>query len=345
MKIKPVLLILLHIGVWAFLFLFPLLIMDSPRFRASYLERSLIPMVFYIGLFYLNYFYFVQNLLFKRKYWQFVLPNIGIIAASAFTILYLYILIFHGGEMPEGRRGKPFPWMLVIIKDIFFFSMIVGFSIAIRATNRIFKEEKRREKEQSERLKSELTYLKYQLQPHFFFNTLNNIYALIDAFPDRAKGTVLKLSKLMRYVLYKSEEPRVHLKAEMNFIQNYVELMRIRYADHVQIEVHLPEADLNEEVPPLLIVPLLENAFKHGVDAMKESFIKIEIQLNEENLDIQIQNSYFPKNEEDESGSGIGLENLRKRLDLLYLEHEYSFDYQLNAGVYLSHLKLKRKAK
>lgn len=302
-------------------------------------------MCFYIVVFYLNYFYLVQNLLFKRKYWQFILPNIGIIIASAFTILYLYILIFHGGEIPEGRGGKPFPWILIIIKDVFFFSMIVGFSIAIRATNRIFKEEKRREKEQSERLKSELTYLKYQLQPHFFFNTLNNIYALIDAFPDRAKDTVLKLSKLMRYVLYKSEEPTVSLKAEIDFIQNYVELMRIRYAEHVQIKVDLPKADLREQIPPLLIVPLLENAFKHGVDATKKSFIKIEIILNEEDLDIKIQNSYFPKNEEDESGSGIGLENLRKRLDLLYFEDEYSFDYQVNAGVYQSHLILKRKVK
>jgi two-component system sensor histidine kinase AlgZ len=341
MKIKPVLHILLHIGIWAFLLFFPLLLIDSPKFRATYFERSIMPMSFYVVVFYFNYFYLIQNQLFKRKYWQFVLSNLAIIFIGALTILYLYLLIFHGGEMPETRKGRPFPWMLVVIKDVFFCSMIAGFSIAIRATNRIFKEEKRREKEESERLKSELTYLKYQLQPHFFFNTLNNIYALIDAFPDRAKDTVLKLSKLMRYILYKSEDTAVGLKQEMDFIRNYVELMRIRYADHVKIEMHLVDADLSTKVPPLLIVPLLENAFKHGVDATQESKILINIQQEEDLLNITIENSYFPKSDEDESGSGIGLENLKKRLDLLYPQGDYQFSHQLKEGLYQTILKIK----
>ncbi len=340
MKLKPILLTLLHIGIWAFLFFFPLLLVDSPKFQATYWKRSLIPMLFYALVFYFNYFYLVDYKLFKRKYGQFVAIDVLLIVMSAFSILYLYILIFHGGEIPEPKKGRSFPWMLVVIKDIFFFSMVVGFAIAIRATNRIFKEEKRREQEESERLKSELTYLKYQLQPHFFFNTLNNIYALIDAFPDRAKDTVLKLSKLMRYVLYKSTEPKVPLQAELDFIQNYVELMRIRYANHVQIEMQLPKIDQGYQIPPLLIVPLLENAFKHGVDATKKSFITIELAIEKDDFNIIIQNSYFPKNDTDESGSGIGLENLKKRLDLLYHPKDYTFAHQQEGEIYQTHLSL-----
>ena len=142
---------------------------------------------------------------------------------------------------------------------------------------------------------------------HFLFNTLNNIYSLIQLDPDRAQQTVHDLSRLLRYVLYDSSRPTVPLKAEMDFLGNYIELMRIRLPRHVRLDVSLPENPSHTLVAPLLFISLVENAFKHGVSNDRPSFIDIDIREEEGVLACRIENSFFPKSEADRSGSGIGL--------------------------------------
>ena len=195
----------------------------------------------------------------------------------------------------EERKVKKFPIDLQISRVLFPLLMSLGFAIAIRSTLKSKSEENERKKIENEHLKSEITYLKYQIQPHFFFNTLNNIYALIDNHPKNAKDVLHRLSKLMRYILYQTTNQNVSLIEEITFIENYVELMKIRTASNVSISLKKPLSVPGIQIPPLLFIPLVENSFKHGIDPILLSTIIIEFSLTTDNLVFIAQNSFFPK--------------------------------------------------
>lgn len=191
-------------------------------------------------------------------------------------------------------------------------------SIAVRLTIGWYEAENRRKKQENEHLKSELTYLRYQLQPHFFFNTLNNIYALVEKDAALAQQSIHHLSKLMRYLLYESGTTEVPLAKEIAFVRDYVSLMQLRVPQQTDIQTYFPAILPDRLLAPLLFVSLVENAFKHGLHASTPSFIHLRLQLDEQRIRFTVENSNHPKTEEDKSGSGIGLENLKKRLRILY---------------------------
>ena len=196
-----------------------------------------------------------------------------------------------------------------------------------------------RELEKS-RAEAELQNLKSQLNPHFLFNTLNNIYSLIAFSPERAQEAVHDLSRLLRYVLYDSSQPMVPLEKELDFIRNYVELMRIRLPEHVKLTTDISAATPETQVAPLLFISLIENAFKHGVSHNKPSFIDLKIHQEGTRIVCSIRNSDFPKdNGQDKSGSGIGLQNLSRRLELLYPSH-HIFTYGQKGDEYVCLLEL-----
>jgi LytS/YehU family sensor histidine kinase len=214
---------------------------------------------------------------------------------------------------------------LFIYSDFILFSVPVVFSIAVKTTERWIKTEVERKEAVTIKLESELQHLKYQLQPHFFFNSLNNIYSLVDTSPEQAKQTIHSLSKLMRYLLYQTNDEKVSLKNEIQFITNYIELMKLRFTENTKIEYDFPVLKTDLQVVPLLFISLIENAFKHGVSASQESEISFKMSIDEKRIDFSIQNHNFPKTETDKSGSGIGLQNMKKRLQLLYPgKHEFS---------------------
>ena len=173
---------------------------------------------------------------------------------------------------------------------------------------------------EKERTQAELKNLKNQLNPHFLFNTLNSIYALIQVNPQQAQYAVHSLSHMLRYVLYENNQNFISLDKEFAFMRNYVELMSLRLAsDRVHLKIDIPEDGMGYMVAPLLFITLIENAFKHGISPSEESFINISFRIAEsDTLICTIENSYFPKTDNDRSGSGIGLANLRKRLNLIY---------------------------
>ena len=184
------------------------------------------------------------------------------------------------------------------------------------------------------RTQAELQNLKSQLNPHFLFNTLNNIYSLIQLDTDRAQQAVHDLSRLLRYVLYDSSSPYVPLAAEVDFLRDYIELMRIRQPRHVQVFVSLPATPSQRPVAPLLFISLVENAFKHGVDNDRPSYVTIDLHESGDQLICRIKNSYFPKSgDSDRSGSGIGLSNLTRRLEMLY-PGRHTFEYGQNGEAY-----------
>ena len=199
-----------------------------------------------------------------------------------------------------------------------------------------FRDEEMLKELEHQRLQSELQYLKYQINPHFFMNTLNNIHALVDIDTGKAKSTIVELSKLMRYVLYEASNKTILLSREVQFLKNYIALMSLRYTNKVSIQMDFPVEVPEVQIPPLLFVSFVENAFKHGVSYRSESFIHVLMQLDEGNrLSFRCSNSN--NGSADEQHHGIGLENIRKRLRLLFgndytlsiTEEEHKFDVLL----------------
>ena len=182
--------------------------------------------------------------------------------------------------------------------------------------------------------------LRSQIDPHFLFNTLNNIYSLIQIDPAQAQEAVHDLSGMLRYVLYESQKDTVPLAKECEFLNEYVKLMGARLTSGVKLEVSLPSSLSNRQIAPLLFIPLVENAFKHGISDTDESFIRIELKEDGEYVTCLVENSCFPKDDTDRSGSGIGITNLKRRLDLLY-PGAYSFEYGRVQSVYRSLLRIR----
>jgi len=202
--------------------------------------------------------------------------------------------------------------------------LLVGFDTGLKISMRWANLEQEKFKLQKESVENQMAFLRNQVSPHFFMNTLNNIHALIDIDADEAKESIIKLSKLMRHLLYDSEEKLTPIKKEVEFIQSYIELMRLRFTDKVNIEVDIPDDIPDKSIPPLLFTSLLENAFKHGISYNQTSFVKIVMSFSENRLNFTIENSNHPR--DTEASSGIGIENTKKRLSLLYKDN---FDLEI----------------
>lgn len=167
-------------------------------------------------------------------------------------------------------------------------------------------------------LERQLEYLKYQVNPHFFMNTLNNIHALVDIDPERAKTTIVELSKMMRYILYEGSNRLIPLPREVQFLSNYVQLMRLRYSDKVSISMSAPSNLPDVMIPPLLLIMFVENAFKHGISYRTESFVDITVDVKDDRLKFVCRNSKQQLTVKEKKGGGMGLVNVRRRLDLLF---------------------------
>lgn len=231
--------------------------------------------------------------------------------------------------------NPPFWWMPFFFCPYTLFLMtvllIVSINIAIKLLFKSLRDEQRMKELEKQTLRSELKYLKHQINPHFFMNTLNNIHALIDIDTEKAKSTVLELSKMMRYVLHESSQPVVSLEKEINFLENYIQLMKIRYTDNIDIRVSLPSDIPSVSIPPLLFISFIENAFKHGISYWQKSFIRITLEIKDDQLHCLVINSSFDN--VDEQHQGIGLENVRKRLNLLYNDN-YTLDIKSDENEY-----------
>ncbi len=184
---------------------------------------------------------------------------------------------------------------------------------------------------QARNMSQQLEALRYQINPHFFMNTLNNIHALVDIDPDKAKESIEEFSKAMRVVLYEGSEPTIPLAREIEFIGHFISLMRLRYPQSVRIDVSFPEQDVPASVPPLLMASFVENAFKHGISYEQESFVRVSLAQERDKVVFKCVNSRHP--DQGRVRHGLGLENIRKRLDLLY-GGTYVLQVDETSGVY-----------
>lgn len=243
----------------------------------------------------------------------------------------------HSQNFPPRQRPGEMPlWLNSLLVGI----LVIGFDTGLRISFRWNQSEQEKAKMEKEKVKSELAFLRNQLSPHFFMNTLNNIHALIDIDSDEAKEAIIRLSKLMRHLLYDSDEERIPLTKEVQFIQSYVDLMKLRFTEKVKVTFEVEGALENIQIPPLLFTSLIENAFKYGISYKHTSYVHILLGLKENELHFTIENSKFDKrNSEEEKSGGIGLENTRKRFELLYASN-YNLSIKETKEVYSVHLTL-----
>lgn len=241
----------------------------------------------------------------------------------------------HGGKPfprprynPEELRPiNPIP-MLGPGEAVAFFGglLLMGMNLGVKLYFKTQEDREQREKLEKQDLERQLEYLRYQVNPHFFMNTLNNIHALVDINPERAKTTIVELSKMMRYILYEGDKKLIPVQREVLFLKNYIELMRLRYSSRVSINLDIPEMMPDVMLPPLLLIIFVENAFKHGVSYAAPSFIDIKVTVTQEMLQFKCRNSrQEQKPDEKKKKGGVGLANARRRLDLLFHD-KYSLE-------------------
>ena len=315
---------LIHIIGWGIVFAFPFVMMTRSGFTITWVEYlrhgSVVPLSFLI-VFYGNYCFLIPRYLFEGRIRQYLLLNVLLIVCVTAGVHFWQEYAFHAYAKveDEGRRHMGPPKWIFIMRDFFSMILTVGLSAAIRLSGRWVQVEAARREAEKSRTEAELKNLRNQLNPHFLLNTLNNIYALIAFDTDKAQMAVQELSRLLRHVLYDNQQNFVPLAKEIDFIRNYIALMRIRLSSNVTVETRFDiRPDTPTEIAPMIFISLIENAFKHGISPTEPSYIRIYFSESADSVCCEIANSYHPKNEADKSGSGIGLEQVRKRLELTY---------------------------
>ena len=242
---------------------------------------------------------------------------------------------------PEMRLFSPMPLfgpgeMVAVFGGLLLMGMNLGVKLYFRsqeATEALTQIEKHA-------LERQLQYLKYQVNPHFFMNTLNNIHALVDIDPERAKASIVELSKLMRYVLYEGNNKLTPLSREVQFLRNYVQLMSMRYnTGNVSISLDTPDVLPDSMLPPLLLVIFIENAFKHGISYRTKSFVEISLQPHADRLLFSCRNSRPEIKHDENMKGGVGLSNVRRRLDLLF-PNDYTLDIKEEEDTYTVKLEI-----
>jgi two-component system LytT family sensor kinase len=218
-------------------------------------------------------------------------------------------------------------------------SLLVGLSTSISITQLWQKDLLQRQQLVQKQLDSELSFLKAQIHPHFFFNTLNNIYSLTFIDIESSRASLHKLSRMMRYLLYETQNDRTSLKREIDFVKDYIELMQLRVNGHTTVKFEEPRVITEKSIAPMILLPFVENAFKHGVHSVKESRILVKIRQDCNLLTLEVENTFFGQREQEIDDGGIGLSNTKRRLELIYAD-QYRLHYGPDQGKYSVHLEL-----
>jgi two-component system sensor histidine kinase AlgZ len=331
--------VFVHILVWCVVFGLPPFFALRGGFFSwpDFFSFLPIPISFLI-IFYVNYFYLTERWLFKRKILLFITINIGLIVGLA-LLLHVWHemeqLFVFSSTKPKQSGETQMPEIAFIVRDISSLTFVTILSIAIKITMRLSQMEARQKEMEKAMTEAELKNLKNQINPHFLLNTLNNIYALSQFDPPKSTSAILELSELLRYVLYDNEKKYVPLQDEIDFIRNYIELMQLRLTDNTKVAVNFDiSEDNNTLIAPLIFISLIENAFKHGISNDEPSMIEFKLKENPNGeILFYAKNSYFPKTISDKSGSGIGLQQVKKRLELLY-PHRYVWKTEIKDNYY-----------
>ena len=311
---------LCHVALWAFLFLSPLTYWRGTGIKfVQYLMYCMQPLMLMV-IFYANYLYLAPRFFVAGKHRYDLLINLVMITTFGIALHYWtdYANDLYGVHV---RFDDAISDVTNILRDCLNFAIFAGGSTALALARKWFTADQKLQESEAARAKAELYNLRSQINPHFLLNTLNNIYALTAINQERAQDAIQQLSKMLRHMLYDNQESSVALSDELQFLENYISLMKIRLSANVEVTfAH------NVEVPgvrlaPLIFISLIENAFKHGISPTEQSFVHIEINATDHDINCCIENSNHPKSNQDRSGHGIGLNQVQRRLDLAYPNH------------------------
>ena len=344
---------LVHVLVWGLLG--SILLMWQPL-----TWKIEIPMQFWIKqavlfgllltIFYTNTELLIPRLLFRNRTVLFIILNLVAVLLVSFLVQKVEIWVNMRESMESAFKAVRNSGVMRREDSLDYFSlltalMVMGISTGVAAVQKWQHDVQLREKLERARIDSELSFLKAQINPHFFFNTLNNIYALTVIDVEASREALHKLSRMMRYVLYESQQGTVQLSQEIAFAQDYIKLMQLRLTDKVTVQLTPPSPMHDVPIAPMLFLPFIENAFKHGVSATQPSRIEIIIRQEGSKVFVEVKNTLFSdkKSTHLEESNGIGLVNPRRRLDLLYpgryelavqenkIENEYLVQLELEA--------------
>jgi two-component system LytT family sensor kinase len=338
--------VLIHVLVWSLLiyvlFNYPPLVSNQVKIPRQFLTKQICHMVLMIGTYYFNTYYLVPKVLLKGKKAAFVLALISIMIFAGLIMARVEIWFSLAEHLRRAMGKKIWHNAYVDFFGLFTTMLVLGISTSLAIVQQWNRDWKVRQELETKTAVAELTFLKAQINPHFFFNTLNSIYALTYINAASAREVILKLSGMMRYLLYETPHNSTTLAKELAFIQNYVEIMKLRLNDNMVVELLLPHYLSDIPIAPMLLLPFVENAFKHGVDDNLDGSIAIMIAVEDNQLNLVVKNTITAcAHHTDVDEKGIGLVNTQRRLELLYPErHSLTINHQQNDREYLVNLTI-----
>ncbi len=327
--------ILIHVATWLVIFLSPLMFMNHGRGVSigQFLVASTVPLTF-MAVFYINFLWLTPRYFVAGRHTRFFVAN-TILVVTLGIALHLWMTFSH--ELQGFRYPAP-PLSLTVafvVRDIV--NLVIAAAIAT-----LLQLAFRWQKAEQAKKEAELGNLRSQINPHFLLNTLNNIYALTAFDATKAQEAIENLSKMLRHILYDYQQPEVELHDEVEFLKNYIRLMQLRLAPSVSVQTSFDMTDERQKVAPMIFISLVENAFKHGVSPTVPCEINISIKANSEHIICDIINSNHPKTSDDRSGHGVGLELVRRRLELAYKgRYEWTHGVSGNPEMYHSTITIR----
>lgn len=333
--------------IWACLFILPsavwyFIASDIRSLGSSFYFTTQLLLPAFL-LYTINYCILIPLLLFTSKKKYFYIIN------SAIILFFISIPAIRSGLSPdipqEVRDAFPdarFIWIAIggVMLKIIFYAVMVAMPVGLKYVMRWNDEKHKMEEERRRNAEAELNWLKNQLNPHFLFNTLNNISSLTQIDPDKAQDCIGQFSETLRYALYDSNVAKVRLNDEIRFMENYINLMSLRCNGMTTVETRFDTFDNSLLISPLMFISLIENAFKHGVSSHQTSFVKVDMGMDRNDLVFSCENSIHKNSSENHRGSGIGLENMIRRLELLYPD-SYSYRQFMEGDSYVAIVRLK----
>lgn len=318
--------VFVHLMLWGLLIfvllMYPPLAGPENKLPHEFWLKQTAHIILMMAAFYFNSAVLVPRLLVKNKTVPFIIALLIVCAMGSFLLARIDAWLHIGERMAHifGRKPRPSTFM-----DHFGFItmlMILGVSTSITMVQRWSIDAKLRQEFETQRTVAELSFLKAQIHPHFFFNTLNSIYALTYVNVETSRQVLHKLSRMMRYLLYETEQGTTLLTKELAFITDYIDIMKLRLNSNTTVNFSMPLKVDEMPIAPMLLLPFVENAFKHGVDDVNPSTISIDVEQVTNGLELEIKNTLITHTASESSneltGKGIGMANTRRRLDLLY---------------------------
>lgn len=327
--------ILIHIAIWIVIILSPLMFMNHGRGMAvsQFMLTTTVPLAF-MAVFYIDYLWLTPRFFVSGHHTKFFVINTFMVIVVGIT-LHFWMSLSHD-IMGHKHRELPMLWTVAfVIRDIV--NLVIAAAIATLLHLAL-----RWQTAEEARKEAELSNLRSQINPHFLLNTLNNIYALTAINTQKAQEAIQDLSKMLRHILYDYQRPEIELRDEVEFLKNYIRLMKLRQGPSVEVNTAFHITNEQQKVAPMIFISLVENAFKHGVKPAVPCSINITIQANEKQIVCDIVNSNHPKTSTDRSGHGVGLELVRRRLELAYKgRYEWTHGVCDNQNMYHSTIIIK----